>query len=266
MKSLDIKVKKLKVWENDKYYLAAKKGSLDIHHIGMRLLKRYSSNVNSILDLGCGEGSRLDYIAGQNNGFGIDISKKAIELAKKTYPQLKFFIGNLESLQFPNNKFGLVYSAYVLEHLEHPEKVIREALRVLKRNGVLIFVAPNYGSPNRASPVYTKSRILKLLTGFWNDFIKINHKSELKWEKVTPRDNPNTYTMDLDTQIEPYLGSLISFLENNNCRIVECSSCWEEELPNAKLSQKVFKLLSTLHIYPFTMWGPHLVVVSKKIN
>lgn len=51
-----------------------------------------------------------------------------------------------EYLPFPSNKFDIVCSFNVLEHVQSPAEVIHEAFRVLKPGGALIFVIPNYGS------------------------------------------------------------------------------------------------------------------------
>lgn len=51
-----------------------------------------------------------------------------------------------ENTFFPNDFFDIVYSHYVLEHVKSEENVIREAVRVLKTGGLLIFIIPNYHS------------------------------------------------------------------------------------------------------------------------
>lgn len=51
-----------------------------------------------------------------------------------------------EILPFENNSFDIVYSTNVLEHVENPEKVIGEGIRVCKKGGIIQMVAPNYGS------------------------------------------------------------------------------------------------------------------------
>lgn len=51
-----------------------------------------------------------------------------------------------EALPYDDASFDVVYSSNVLEHVQDPEQVLREALRVLKPGGYLYVVAPNYGS------------------------------------------------------------------------------------------------------------------------
>jgi SAM-dependent methyltransferase len=49
-----------------------------------------------------------------------------------------------ESLPFADESFDIVYSANVLEHTENPEKVLQEAMRVLRPGGLLYMEMPNF--------------------------------------------------------------------------------------------------------------------------
>jgi SAM-dependent methyltransferase len=49
-----------------------------------------------------------------------------------------------ESLPFADESFDIVYSANVLEHTENPEKVLQEAMRVLRPDGLLYMEMPNF--------------------------------------------------------------------------------------------------------------------------
>jgi ubiquinone/menaquinone biosynthesis C-methylase UbiE len=281
------------IWRSDVYYQMAKTGSQDYNHPGMVLLKSVAQKCDKILDFGCGEGTRLNWIAkNKKSSLGLDISQKGIELAKKKFPKLNFKKADLEKVQLKSNIFDLVYSAYVLEHLQNPEKVLKEAMRLLKPYGYLLLIAPNYGAPNRCSPPFRGSRQEKLIGGFLKDFMflpvilseakdlinkKILHyiqndksgkfstssNNKLPWKKVTPISTKD-YDVDWDTTIEPYIGSLVRFLKSHKLKIVQANSCWSQELPNAKPHQKLFRFLGEKNIYPFKYWGPHLVVLAQK--
>lgn len=264
---MDIKTKlKKQVWRSDIYYQMAKKGSLDMSHPGMIALKQVASKSDKILDLGCGEGTRLKLVSeNAKEAIGIDISQEAINLARKTYKNLKFINADLEKLPLEDESFDLVYSAYVLEHLSEPEMVLHEALRVLSKNGNLVLVAPNYGAPNRCSPVFKGSRLEKLIRGVFNDSLNLlNFHRGLNWDKVNPIANKENYDIDWDTTIEPYLGSLIVYLRNMKLNIKTYSSCWSEELIGASFGQKFLRFLGEKGVYPFNFWGPHLVIVAQK--
>ena len=238
---------------------------MDIDHPGMKILKKISRSAKSILDLGCGEGTRLNLlVAGNQNGIGVDISRKALEMGKKSYPKIKFIKADLEKIPLPSESFDLVYSAYVFEHITKPVKVLDEAIRLTSINGYLVVIAPNYGAPNRASPPFKGSRVKKLIQGILGDIRNLLPIGDLKWRKVEPIADKTNYEMDWDTTIEPYLGSLLSYVRSLNLKIEQYSSSWSEELPNAKIFQRLFKILGELGIYPFNLWGSHLILVIRK--
>jgi len=259
---------KQSVWETKSYYQTAKKASLEHEHPALTEIKRLAKTSSSILEVGCGEGTKLVSVVSKGQkGVGVDISKTAINLAKKQYPHLTFVCSNAESLPFKDNSFNLVFSAFVLEHTVRPEKVISEMIRVLKPNGILALVAPNYGAPHRASPCFKGSRFQKLLTGFSKDVIRIvdNKKGKsLRWNRVSPLKD-REYTIDTDTTIEPYLLALRNFLENKVLEVVICSSCWEISEPEENIGNKIFRFLGKQGLYPFSYWGPHAFIVVKKL-
>jgi len=256
-------MKKLNHWESRAYYDSAGRGSKKPHP-GMELLQKLVHSGLTVVDLGCGEGTRLNLLAKGKNirkAIGIDISKTAISRAKKKYKELKFINADLEKLPLKDGSADLVYSAFVLEHTDNTEKVLREAKRILKRGGNLVLIAPNYGSPNRCSPPFGGSRMRKFIKGLLNDFTP--NKIRLNWMKVIPI--PGKYNVDYDVTVEPYVKTLLSYLENIGLGIKYWSSCWEEELPKAKTHQRVFRTLGEMNIFPFKYWGPHMVVHAVRI-
>jgi ubiquinone/menaquinone biosynthesis C-methylase UbiE len=248
-----------KVWSTHSYYEKAEKGSMDLGHPGMKLLINLSKSSKNILDLGCGEGTRLRAV-GKNcdNSTGVDVSALALKIAAKNNPKARFIKTDLTSLPFKDSEFDLVYSAYVFEHLTNPNKSLKEAVRVTRKN--LVIMCPNYGSPNRSSPNYKKSRFKKLINGTISDF---SEKTVESWEKVKPSESGD-YRMDNDTTVEPYILSLLNSLKQMGMSIKYWDTCWGYELPNAKIHQRVFRILANLKIFPFKYWGPHMVVHAVK--
>lgn len=116
-----------KLWHSSKIKLAKK------------LLGRLK--FNNCLDVGCASGYMLSEIAKAFPGpeyTGVDIYDKAIEHAKKTYPNLRFKVASAEKLPFESGSFDLILFYETIEHVEHPEICLKELRRVLKKNGTLI--------------------------------------------------------------------------------------------------------------------------------
>lgn len=247
-----------------KYYNLAHEGSNDLQHPATLVLLKLFNKSEKVLDMGCGEGTRLATLLkyadfSNKKVYGIDVSKIAITLARKSYPSINFSVGNLENLPYKTQAFDLLYSAFVFEHLTDPEKVIKEALRVLKTDGLFMIIAPNFGAPNRRSPNSLENKITKLLTGFIKDFLPFKNSS-LGWQKVTPQSNK--YTIDADTTVEPYLLSLVKYCQNLGFKTESFTSNWE--IDNFSLFQSGFKILGEMKMFPFVYWGPHLSAVFKK--
>lgn len=94
-----------------------------------------------ILDAGCGSGRDTCLLS--KKGFeviGFDISSGLINVAHKTFPELKFIEGNMLSLPFSDSDFDGIWSNASLLHLETIEevkKVLSEFNRVMKQAAVL---------------------------------------------------------------------------------------------------------------------------------
>jgi len=244
------------------YYQIAHEASAQIgDHQGLQYLQQLAKSSKNILDIGCGEGTRLNTLLPKDiKGTGVDISKIAIKKAKEQYPRHRYIQTKGESLPFKDNSFDLVYTAFVLEHTENPEYFLKEAKRVLKPKGSLVILCPNYGAPNRRSPNSIETPIKKLISGIAKDFIP---SKNLNWTKVTPK--KSFKKIDDDTTQEPYLLSLIRFLKENKLKILKYSSLWEKEEKTKNPRKLLFLILGKLNIFPFKYWGPQIFLsVTKK--
>jgi len=102
-----------------------------------------------ILDMGSGLGGFLIVCRdNKTQATGIEIDPYAVEITKlRTGSNKNIVLGDCEKVPFPDNSFDLVASITVIEHVKNPLKYLKEAKRVLKKNGKLILFAPNYLFP-----------------------------------------------------------------------------------------------------------------------
>lgn len=252
-------------WESEKYINVSSKASETLDHPGVKWIFKKGKTCEKILDVGCSNGTRLNLLVGKKQkGWGVDVSKTAIKMARNKYPHLHFSLVRGENLPFEDDFFDLVYSAFVLEHVSDPQKVINEAIRVLGKGGSVVLLAPNFGAPNRASPNWIESRFAKLFFGFLGDVQLMFSASSrsLNWEKVKPSNSK--YEIDSDTTVEPYVFSLVKYLKGRKGLEIEySSSLWQ--IDEFSLFQVLFRILGLLGIPPFVWWGPQILVVARKI-
>lgn len=116
------------------------------HAKRFREVELFSKNINGkVLDIGCHAGLFTKKILDNSKIqqiYGIDISRSAISLAQKRIKNGKFFVADARSLPFKDDFFDYVFCIEMLEHVQNPQKVIREIKRVLKNNGQGTILVP----------------------------------------------------------------------------------------------------------------------------
>lgn len=91
-----------------------------------------------VLDIGCGTGIYVDYLAKKGfDAVGVDFVKEFIDFAKK-HRQGKFLVNNAYKLPFKDKSFDTVIMFDVLEHIEDELKVLTEIKRISKNRIILI--------------------------------------------------------------------------------------------------------------------------------
>ena len=85
---------------------------------------------SNFLDLGCGTGELIKIILENDNtkkGFGIDLSSKMIEVAKKKLPEsVSLMIGDSENLPYPNQYFDVIYCNDSFHHYPSPKMLLKK--------------------------------------------------------------------------------------------------------------------------------------------
>jgi len=97
---------------------------------------------NSILDVGCGEGTLALYLRTDDNDIlGIDISDSSIQKANKKnlYSNVSFVLTTFEEFQANNERFDAIVFVASIHHMDMVN-AIDKAKKLLAKNGVLIIV------------------------------------------------------------------------------------------------------------------------------
>jgi ubiquinone/menaquinone biosynthesis C-methylase UbiE len=102
--------------------------------------KLLTDKKEQILDLACGTGRLLNYAS-----IGVDASPEMIEIARKKFPEKKFFQGEADRIILENNSIDTIISFHFFMHLDQKKMnlILEESHRILKNNGRIIFDIPS---------------------------------------------------------------------------------------------------------------------------
>jgi SAM-dependent methyltransferase len=108
------------------------------------LRERYALGTKKdILDIGCGNGQTLEYFEKSAHTLaGIDLNDY-LTIPHKEKVAFSVVDLNFENLPYEDGSKDMVFALQVIEHLENPFLVMREAHRVLREGGLFIFSVPN---------------------------------------------------------------------------------------------------------------------------
>ena len=161
-----------------------------------KIIANLLPNQSRILDIGCGDGTLMEFLIKQKN---IDV--RGIELEEDKVKQciskgLPVIEGNaeIELGQFPDKAFDFVVLSQTLQAFYRPENVLDQLLRIGKR---VIISIPNFGYWQvRASLLFFgKMPITKSLPNTWyntpnlhmcsiKDFYQFCQKKKIKMDRI----------------------------------------------------------------------------------
>jgi SAM-dependent methyltransferase len=130
--------------------------------------------VNTVLEVGCGQGYSLTYLKKIFSGKHLEASEyesRLIEDARRINPGIRIIQESVYDLKHADDSFDLVLALEVLEHLKNPEKAFSELRRITKKYCLL------------SVPREPLWRFLNLARGkYWlslgNPYSHINHYSK----------------------------------------------------------------------------------------
>ncbi len=88
-----------------------------------------------LLDIGCGGGLLAPHVVGYRH-VGVDLSEQALDVAARH--GVEPVRADAAALPFPDAAFEVVVAGEVLEHVEDLDRVVGEALRVLRPGGTFV--------------------------------------------------------------------------------------------------------------------------------
>ena len=102
--------------------------------------------VQSVLDIGCGNGFFLSMLPKHINGFGVDQNENAVKFAKAKglNASVQSIEETLEKVRANNHQFDCITLFGVLEHVKHPIELLKQLYKITRK--YLVIIVPNVGS------------------------------------------------------------------------------------------------------------------------
>lgn len=127
-----------------------------------------------VLELGSGRAESVRYLLqrlpGEAKYIGIDASPEAVAVAAAEHPAYDMSVGDIAKLDLPDSSVDICFFNYVLEHTSFPDRVLSEALRVVRPGGLVGMIVPTLDLPwlipsserhRRSEPLHVARRALQ---------------------------------------------------------------------------------------------------------
>lgn len=101
-----------------------------------------------VINIGCGEGAQAVVYAGQyGEMIGLDINRNRLEKSREAMHLYKVsgystIAGNVENMPFRSGAFDKVIAVDIIEHVQSPHQLCREAHRMLRDRGEMLITFP----------------------------------------------------------------------------------------------------------------------------
>lgn len=101
----------------------------------------------TVVDIGAGDGALTARIVQKGaRVIAIDNDREGLDLARNLFHEkglhAEFVYGDAEEIPLPNSCADAVMASEVIEHLDHPQRFLQEAARILRPGGTLVVTTP----------------------------------------------------------------------------------------------------------------------------
>jgi SAM-dependent methyltransferase len=112
-----------------------------------------------VLEAGCGKSWPIDLDGVPHHLTGVDTDTEALRVRRETRGDLDIeIVGDLRTVDLPENQYDVIYCSYVLEHVSGAELVMDRFVSALRVGGRLIIRIPDadsvYGWVTRRTPFW----------------------------------------------------------------------------------------------------------------
>lgn len=153
------------------------------------LIRSYASEAHLILDIGCGNGiSSINFALNKYRVTAVEpdssstVGAGAIKKLKETYKldNIDVYEAFAEDINFENNSFDVVYIRQAMHHAKDLEKFIKECVRVLKPNGLLLTIRDHVVYNEKDKAWFLESHPLHKFYGGENAYTSMEYKNAIK--------------------------------------------------------------------------------------
>jgi SAM-dependent methyltransferase len=183
--------------EGDNYHTRNKRSksnkemSYDLKVITETLIP-FSNRLDNILELGCGDATKLNYLSKLFNakGFGVDLSGLAIKEASINFPDLQLFNNGAEEKIFHRNQMDLIILGFFLYVLDREDlyEVMSNVDYYLKDGGFLAILDFDYGNQIRV-PYKHNDKIKTYKSDYSKILISSGHYHLVRKDSYSPQSN-----------------------------------------------------------------------------
>jgi len=223
--------------------------------------RRFSSIINAlegftytkVLDAGCGDGELGKMLKDfkKVDVYGVDISRKGVEIAKKK--GLRGKVADIsKKIPYADNSFDLVFASEAIEHVMNPDVFLKEIRRVVKPGGHILITTPNLSS--------WLNRILFII-GLYPLFLEASTEAKVGYGKY----KKFFYGMQLVGHIHVFnLNALTEILHFHKFSIKRINGNTVDFVtPRSKLLTLLYRLIDKIMSYIPSI-SSDLIVVAKK--
>ncbi len=122
------------------------RGKADEERFAALLKSLKNDRFDTILDIGCGDGTLTMEIARTVNArdvYGIEIAKEGVAKAKEKGIRCMQADMDVDEIPFPAQQFDFIFCGEVIEHVFDPHRLLAFITKALKPGGKLLITTPN---------------------------------------------------------------------------------------------------------------------------